>query len=77
MFAILAGAGMWSEIFNPWVKQCNSDQSDCQIFWRKSRTAYMSENQTLADYLKKSGAYPSAGAEDIPVAQVVPEMTSQ
>lgn len=78
MFALLAG-GLWSETLNPWVQQCNTDKTDCQTFWRKSRTAYMSENQTLTGYLQSVGAYAPAGVqqEDVPVAQVVPDMTSQ
>jgi hypothetical protein len=79
MFAILAGAGLWSETLNPWVQQCNTDNTDCQTFWRKSRTAYVSENQTLSGYLQSIGAYapPGAQQEEVPVAQVVTDMTSQ
>jgi len=38
----------------------------------------MNEDQTLVGFLKASGAYSAATpTEDVPTAQVVPEMTSQ
>lgn len=48
MFALLT---MWQEVFNPWVRQCNTDKTDCHVLWRKSKTAYAGEDQTLVKFL--------------------------
>lgn len=42
----------------------DADDTDCQTFWRKSRTAFASEDETLSQYLKKLGAF------DVPVAKI-------
>jgi len=43
----------------------HADRTDCHTFWRKSRTAFASEDETLETYLEKAGAY------HVPVAQPV------
>ena len=50
MFAMLT---MWQEVLNPWVRQCNTDKTDCHVLWRKSKTAYAGEDQTLVQFLIK------------------------
>ena len=49
-----------------WTKVCVCvcvcvcvDQTDCQTFWQKSRTAYMSEDETLAHWLRSNDALPT------------------
>jgi hypothetical protein len=79
MFATLA---MWEEVFNPWVKQCNTDRSDCRVLWRKSKTAYASEDQTLVNFLKEHHMWEEAASSEVaaPIvaapAQAVPVTSS-
>mmetsp|Transcript_21306 Transcript_21306/g.53478 ORF Transcript_21306/g.53478 Transcript_21306/m.53478 type:complete len:84 (+) Transcript_21306:60-311(+) len=76
MFQLLSNSGLWHEIFNPWVVRCNSDRTDCHTFWRKSRTAYASEHETLVSFMERIGVYtpkPAADAVDAtPVVTAVP-----
>mmetsp|Transcript_56092 Transcript_56092/g.137593 ORF Transcript_56092/g.137593 Transcript_56092/m.137593 type:complete len:87 (-) Transcript_56092:313-573(-) len=78
MFALLSinHKGLWHEIFHPWVVRCNSDKTDCHVFWRKSKTAYVSEHETLVNFMIGIGAYSPkpevADAAASPVIQAVP-----
>eukprot|EP00960_Hanusia_phi_P067079 766544-Hanusia_phi.AAC.6 len=61
MFSTL---GLWYEIFHPWHRECNTDGSDCRVFWRRSRTAYMNEDEPLSNFLVSIGAWKKSQAVD-------------
>ena len=78
---VFATLTMWEKIMNPWVLECNSDRTDCRYFWRKSRTAYITEDQTLGSFLTNVGAWSKdskeqENASNKPVFEVVGNYSS-
>eukprot|EP00287_Rhodomonas_sp_CCMP768_P009702 CAMPEP_0196718348 /NCGR_PEP_ID=MMETSP1091-20130531/1560_1 /TAXON_ID=302021 /ORGANISM="Rhodomonas sp., Strain CCMP768" /LENGTH=87 /DNA_ID=CAMNT_0042058975 /DNA_START=43 /DNA_END=306 /DNA_ORIENTATION=- len=64
--------GMFEEYVNPWVRKCNTDKSDCRTMWRKSRTAYVDEDTTLAAFLTRIGAWEKPKPEEAAPAEAAP-----